>query len=55
MQGRKKKIKQSLCYFYQDNYPDKNPEMKNTVTNNLDREEGPNGMGTSSLNDTTQM
>lgn len=55
MQGREKKTKQSLCYFYQDNYPDKNPEMQNTVTKILDREEAPNGMGTSSPNDTTQM
>lgn len=55
MQGKEKKTKQSLCYFYQDNYPDKNSEMQNTVKKTLDREEAPNGMGTSSLNDTTHM
>lgn len=45
MQGGEKKT---------NNHPDKNPEIESTVTNVLDREEVPNGMGTSLLNDTTQ-
>ena len=55
MQAGEKKLKQSMCYLYQDNYPDKNLQMQKIVTEILDREGAPTCMGTSSVRDTTLM